>query len=156
MDTKLLVHIHEDTKLDWITVCCYYVEKMFSAKLANKKKRRHKYLTSVFLLLATERHNDHYLVHHKTSEIPLSHNLTNNNSQWLRELALGYKINTDRHFINFTNIYYPDITTIHSTLLLCTFCSLPVQSSTQPYTILSGLKCKRWAELSKYTIPIYG
>jgi hypothetical protein len=63
--------------------------------------------------------------------ISFRHKLTNCNGWPLR-----YKMNTDKHFINFTNIHNFDITVITS-FSPCTFCSL----SSQSYKSWIKLKC---------------
>lgn len=43
--------------------------------------------------------------------VSFSHSFTNHFSWWSGDLALRYKINSDRHFVIFTNGYNFDITT---------------------------------------------
>jgi hypothetical protein len=58
-------------------------------------------------------------VRHEATEIQfLQSQLANYNSHWLSDLAPRYKINIDRHFINFTSSCKRYISTTLSVVLL--------------------------------------
>lgn len=79
----------------------FFFRQRLSVKTCHQK-----YLSSLFLQLATVYHNGHYLRHIKQqSYISCSHNLTIYIRQWLCDLVLINKRDINGHFINTTNSY---------------------------------------------------
>jgi hypothetical protein len=80
-----------------------------------------------------------YFMSKQQSFFFFSHNLTECNRWQLSDVAPRHEINTDMQFINYTNSYYFDISTMPWFLPLVQFETFPY-INTQPHIILSDVK----------------